>query len=286
MKKIDTGFDNILNSKYELFAIQLSELKSLAKSWYNNINFKEFDDRYIRNKDDELLEMKRSGLISNYFFAYQENDKYFILDGFNRLFTDYGDLNVDNIIYLKILIDKLSDEHLMSIMFSLNMWKIQKHTMYNFRVNNFLDRGMRLFLYSKFNILLDNNDYDNKKRYCKDTNVLQKYFLHETEEYLCDLPLNELKILFSNVNIINDIKNIIESNNYIVKPFAHYDTFLEGFVMFLSWRRILNDNSEYKFNTYLELLYKDTKFFKKLVGMSSNDSTRKNIYRFYRNLIK
>jgi hypothetical protein len=286
MKKIDSGFDNILNSNYELYSIRLFDLKTLAKSWYN-VKFKEFDNRYVRRDYDcDFLEMKRSGIICNYFFAYREDDKYFILDGFNRLFTDYGVINVDTVVYLKILTDKLPDNQLMSIAFSLNMWKLQKHVMRNFSVDQFFDRGLRLFLYSKFNITLDIKNSDNRKRYCSDVKVLEKYFQFETEEYCGDLSLSELKLLFSHENIINDIKNIIESNDYLVMPFAHYDTFLEGFVMFLSWKRIHGDNSDYKFKTYLELLYKDTKFFKKLVNMSSNDSTRKNVYRFYRNLAK
>ena len=65
-----------------------------------------------------------------------------------------------------------------------------------------------------------------------------------------------------------------------------YDTFLEGFVMFLSWRRVNGDTGEYKFKTYLDELKKDSKFFKKLQGMSWADSTRKNVYKWFMNTNK
>ena len=89
MKKIDSGYDKLLGTHYELFKVKYSDLKALAKSWYDkDINFREFDERFIWDENEEidrLLEMKKSGLLSNYFYAYKEGDKYYLMDGLNNL---------------------------------------------------------------------------------------------------------------------------------------------------------------------------------------------------------
>ena len=103
MNKIDSGYDNVLGSNYELCKSTLLEFKELAKSWYPNTDFKKFDKRFVRDEyEASLVEMKKAGLSSNYFYAYKENDQYFLLDGFNRLFTDYGKLDFDCPVYIKI----------------------------------------------------------------------------------------------------------------------------------------------------------------------------------------
>jgi hypothetical protein len=48
---------------------------------------------------------------------------------------------------------------------------------------------------------------------------------------------------------VNDIKEIVESNNYLKLPFHNYEQFLRGFIMYLSSRRINGDDGEYKFQT-------------------------------------
>ena len=293
MKKIDDGFDSLLNSKYELYSIQLFELRDLAKSWYKDVDFKKFDNRFVRgDKEETFIEMKRTGIICNYFFAYREDDKYYLMDGFNRLFTDYyGKIDVDCTVYLKVLVDKLEDNQLMSAMFTLNLWKLS-HRVYQFEIRDFFDRGFRLFIYSKFGIYFYNYDdaFDEKwvRKYTKereydDVDVLDYYFRNENDsaDYFKHSYENVSK-LFSQKNIVNDIREIVNSNNYLESPFKNYDYYLKGFIMFLSWKRVLGDNSEYKFKTYLDKLYKDKTFFKKLQGMSRTDCTRKNVYNFYR----
>jgi len=156
MKKIDQGYDNLLGSSYELHSIQLSELKNLAKSWYEGVDLTKFDNRFtlnIEREEGNFIEMKKSGLTSNYFFAYKEDDKFYLMDGFNRLFTDYGKIDIDCTVYLKILVDKLEDHQLMHIMFRLNMWKLQGDNQCGFKPDDFFDRGFRLLLSKKFNII-------------------------------------------------------------------------------------------------------------------------------------
>jgi hypothetical protein len=236
--------------------------------------------------------MKRTGIISNYFFAYRENGKYYLMDGFNRLFTDYGNIDINCTVYLKVLIDKLEDNQLMSAMFNLNMWKL-KTNLWGFEINDFFDRGFRLFIFSKFGIFFYhyNDDFDVltgkryyvRERYKDDIDVLDYYFRNEWEMSDSSKHTFEtLAKLFSQKNIVVDIREIVESNNYKEKPFNNYDMFLNGFIMYLSLRRALGDGGEYKFQTYLNKLYEDKKFFKKLQDMCGNDSTRKNIYNFYR----
>ena len=68
--------------------------------------------------------------------------------------------------------------------------------------------------------------------------------------------------------------------------FPHYDTFFEGFIRFLSRRRLANDLTDHEFSHYLDLLKADAKFFKKLQGMSWTDSTRQNVYKFFNKIEK
>ena len=292
MNKIDSGYDNVLGSNYELCKIQLSELKTLAKSWYPKTNFTKFDERDARDShESSYVEMKTSGLISNYFFAYKEGKQYFLLDGFNRLFTNYGALDFDCPVYVKVLTDKLADNHLMRVMFHLNMWKLQEGNHYHtFNPDKFFDRGFRLFMHKKFGIDIycpKHGEWSNRTRDNDDFDILFKYFRNEKDySDAFAYSLADLKNLMSQENIIIDIKELFEANNYLEPPFKNYKLFVGGFAMFLSWRRALGDMGEYRFQTYLDLLKKDVKFFKKLPTMNGNDCARKNIYEFFRNLQK
>lgn len=59
-EKIDSGFDTILNVEYDLIKTDLSELKTLTKSWYGDIVFSNFDGRYVRvSHENDLVEMKK-----------------------------------------------------------------------------------------------------------------------------------------------------------------------------------------------------------------------------------
>lgn len=279
MKKIDENFDTILKSNYELYSINLFELRDLAKSWYDDVDLDMFDNRYFKEDlsyQNRYNQMKKTGITCNYFFAYCENDRYYLLDGFNRLFTDYGEIKEDCPVYLKVLTSKLPDHHLMYIMFNLNLWKLKTHHG-EFDVYEFFDRGMRLFLYSKFGIQVYNNS-----EWRLEDRILDYYFVRERDYAgYFKYDIEDLAILFSRQNIVNDIREIINSKKS-ENPFRNYDDFLHGFIMFMSERRVNGDDGEYKFQTYLDKLYDDKKFFKKLQSMCGNDSTRKNIFYFFR----
>lgn len=285
MNSIDSGYDEILGSNYELCKTSLQELKTLVKSWYPETDFSKFDNRFVREDyESEFIELKKAGLITNYFFAYKENDQYYLLDGFNRLLTSYGNIDFNPTVFVKVLTTKLPDYHLMRIMFHLNMWKLQGDGHHNLRPSDFFDRGFRLLLNKKFGIdLYSYTDYNTKTRDKDDFYVLHYFFRNERdfcEAFAFDLP--ELRKLLENPNIIEDIKELLKANDYLEKPFKNYDMFVNGYAMFLSWRRVVGDTSEHKFETYLNTLKSDAKFFKKLQGMSGNESTRKNIYEFFR----
>jgi len=302
MKLIDSGYDDLVNSNYNLYSIKFNDLKVMVKSWYPGINFREFDERDVEyGRDIPITEVKKSGLISNLFFAYKDGSKHYLLDGFNRILTDYSCIINNPVVYIKILVDDLMDHELMKIMFYLNVWKLyqSKSSYGGYGINDFFDRGMKLFLYTKYNIEFyteqkrvyrDNpnykRDYDNRLYDVNDISVLQYYFRNETK-YSGDFTFeyDDVSKIFSNTNIINDIKDIIKSNKYKERPFKNYGMFLQGYCMFLGWRRSKLDDNSYEFETYLNLLIGDKKFFKKLKNMSGTDSTRINIYHFFRNLV-
>jgi hypothetical protein len=291
MIKIDSSSDNILNVNYDFFKCNLSDLKILAKSWYEGIDIKSFDKRWVLEKDEpNLSEMKKSGLICNLFFAYIEDDKYYLLDGFNRLFTDYGAIQEDTIVYLKVITTKLSDHQLMETMYRLNMWKLYEsnRSFGGFKIDTFFDRGFRLLLHCKFGIdfySYTNVEYDKRTRANNDLDLVDQYFVSESDYSASFKTSYEgVNILMSQPNILNDIKSIVKGNDCLKQPFNNYFMFLEGYARYLAYLRYMDNSETYDFDYFLDKLYANKSFFKKLVGMSGNDSTRKNIYNFYRNL--
>lgn len=298
-KHIDQGFDSVVESDYLLYSLPFSELKTIAKSWYGpDFNFADYDNRSLRpsgGDNPEILEMKKAGLLCNLFFAYLEDGKYYLLDGFNRLFTNYVEIDIKQTVYLKVLTSKLEDHQLISTMFKLNLWKLygNNYSSSDFRITDFLDRGFRLFLKSKFDIEFYNVDrwsgegwYEKRLRNKDDIDVLDSYFVREVEYagyFKCGY--SEVAQLLSNVNVVNDFRNIIKANDYRHSPFQNYGDFLNGWIFFLTSLRLKGDNRNiFTFDYFLEKLYADKKFFTKLQGMSGNDSTRKNIYKFLREL--
>lgn len=294
MLKIDSSSDTIIGAQYDLYRIKFSELKALVLSWYKDVDLKEFDNRKIRGKNDEkeVVEMKKSGLVCNLFFAYQEGDKSYLLDGFNRLLTDYGTVEQDTTVYLKIITTKLEDQQLMEVMYRLNMWKlyIAGHSYGGFKLYDFLDRGFRLLLHSKFGIDFYNygegsESYHNRTRNKEDLSVIDQYFVNEAD-FCADFKTTYegVQILMSQPNILNDFKAIIKGNDYREEPFKNYHMFLEGYARYLAYLRYKGLTRVFEFDEALQHLYANKAFFKKLQGMSGNDSTRKNIYHFFREL--
>lgn len=297
MKVIDTGYDEILNSNFELCSTTYGELKKLARSWYGDIDFERFDDRskdYMDNsRHSQYAQMKISGLASNYFFVSREsNGEYYLLDGFNRLFTDYGPIEYDNHpVYIKVLTDNLEDWHYMQVLFRLNMWKVRERYG-NFHVQDYFDRGVRLFMYKKFGIefyshKIHDSEGEPRKRDKEDLWRLDKYFRKEWLESASYIwGFKALSLLLSNKKIIHDIREILKINDFKEKPFNNFDTFFEVYIVFLSARRIYDERdgvvNDYPFEKYLNGLKEDKKFFKKFTGMSWTDSTRKNAYKWIR----
>jgi len=288
MKLLEKNYDNILKCDFELHSVNLFELRDLVKSWYKEEDLNTFDSRlkYVDDITKDNVEVKlckQSGVLSNLFYAYREGDRYYLLDGFNRLLSNWSNLEKDTVVYLKVITTELKDNQLMYLMFNLNLWKLYNENYGGFNLKDFLDRGFRLLLKSKFNIkIYDYKDYSTRIRNKRDLDVLEKYFKGE-QDYSDAFSYSyiETALLFNNELIIQDFKELVESNNYLKESFNHYDMFLYGFAMFLSRRRLKGDLTIYKFSDFVEKLKVDTKFFKKLCGMSGNDSTRKNIYQFY-----
>lgn len=291
MKKIDSAYDNIINANYDLFSMKLSELKTLAQTWYKGIDLKKFDNRFVRSDyEPNFVEMKKSGLVCNLFFAYVDDDVHYLLDGFNRLFTEYGAIEADTVVYLKVITDKLDDHRLMEIMYRLNMWKISNiaHTYGGFRITEFFDRGFRLFMHTYFNIdfySYGSGERATRTRKDEDLRIINHYFI--TEDDTCadfKTSYEGVQILMSQVRVIEDFKALIKGNDYLTLPFKNYGMFLEGYARHLARLRYKGDTHIYQFDYFLNKLYENKAFFKKLVTMSGTDSTRKNIYHFYRDL--
>lgn len=284
MKKIDTEFDSILKVNYDLCKSTLNDFKELVKSWYD-FDITKLDNRIDYRIDEKVvLSNKKSGLLSNYIYVYKEDDKYYIIDGFNRVLTDYALLEENPTIYIKVITDKLEEHELMWIMFNLNMWKLYGRDS-QYYIKDFFDRGLKLLLLSKFGIDLyknDNESYLDRKYNKSDIDVLDYYFRNEREsvDYF-KFDLDDVSKLFSNKQIVNDLKQIVKINKYKDELFNNYDMFINGFIMFLARKRVSGDSSEYDFNDFLNKLYDDKKFYKKLITMSGNDSTRKNIFNFF-----
>lgn len=323
MRRIDSGYDDLLRSNYELYAVKFSELKTLARLWYKNLNIKRYDTRSYDNhrKDDNLMEMKLSGIVCNYFFAYREgsktrfdNDpkaqevldrmeaKYYLMDGFNRLFTDYGETGTDNVVYLKVLTDKLEEHHLMEIMFRLNMWKLKGTRNWSY-LSTFFDRGISLFLYAKFRIRLysyrtvdhyrligfgtsdkkSKITYEMIERTVSDIDMIGEYFKYITDTYEGSYGYEHIARLFSNERVVDDFREIVQQNKYSDKhpPFKNYRDFFKVFINMMAFRRLMGDIQECKLETYLKRLEVDTKFFKKLKGMSGNIWTKRAVRQFF-----
>lgn len=284
MKKIDTEFDSILKVNYDLCKSTLNDFKELVKSWYD-FDVTKLDNRIdYRIDENVVLSNKKSGILSNYIYVYKEDDKYYIIDGFNRVLTDYALLEENPTIYIKVITDKLEEHELMWIMFNLNMWKLYGRRD-EYHITDFFDRGFKLVLLSKFGIDLyknDNKSYIDRKYNKDDIYVLDYYFRNEREsvDYF-KFDLFDLSKLFSNKQIVNDLKQIVKINKYKDELFNNYDMFINGFIMFLARKRVSGDSGEYDFNYFLNKLYDDKKFYKKLITMSGSDSTRKNIFNFF-----
>lgn len=294
MKKIDYCFDEILKVNYELYSLELFELKDLAKSWYGKLDLKDFDltnpDRYWdKGCEDESRIVKQTGMLCNYFFAYKEDDKFYLMDGFNRLFTDYGDIDVDTKVYLKVITSKLKDHELMKVMVHLNLWKLYADY-HQFSTGTFLDRGFRLFIFKKFGIKLywyegDAEHYKKRTRDKTDFDVLDYYFRDELSYTdRSRYSYHNLLKIFMNEKIIDDLKEIIKGNDYLKKPFNHYDSYLQSFVMFLSRRRLKGDTADYKFEDFLQILYDDDKYFKRLQTRTWTDVTRQSLFKFFQKI--
>jgi hypothetical protein len=294
MKKVDEGYDRLLWSNYELHSSTVQELKALAKSWYGDTDLTKFDDRSVRDSyENSFIEMKRSGLTSNYFFAYRDQDgQHYLMDGFNRLFTNYGDLgDLDSPVYIKIITDELADWQLMHIMFRLNMWKLQGDGHWAFKPDEFFDRGFRLFLSKKLGVDIcsyQDSGWRDRTREHSDFDILTTYFRKEwIDSNAFAYSLAGISALMSRETIISDIKQILKLNDYMKQPFGNYRVFLEVYVTFLSSRRVYDgDLRDYSFEYYLDKLKEDTKFFNKFQKMSGTDSTRKNAYNWIREIDK
>lgn len=289
MIELEKSFDTILDCNYTLYSISYKDLREKVKARYNNYNLKSFDNRNNQSnsnlvREDEGLQLiKRSGIVSNMFYAYMDNNEFFLLDGFNRLLTDYGDVNLDTPVYLKVIGGSIEDSKLMYTMFNLNLWKLYNNKYGGFSVVDLFDRGFRLLLHTRFNInLYYYEDYSSRLRDRNDIHLIDMYFRDECKMYdSFKYSYVNADKLFRNKNIISDFKSLINANNYLKAPFKNYCMFLDGYAKFLSRNRLIGDNKEYNFNEVLSILYKDTKFFKKLQGMSGTDSTRINIYTFF-----
>lgn len=293
-KIIDSGYDNFIKSEYVTYSINYQDLIEIVKSWYPNENFDNFDikssNQHSRNDVNVMLQ-KKIGIITNIFLAYNENSSYFLLDGFKRLLSSYQTIDIDSPVYLKVLTSELSDSKLMSLMLELNAWKILDRSGSDI-ASNLFDRGWMLFLKYKFklNVYHGNADsYAERIKYVTDIEILSAYCKNERESVgYFNLDLIELRQLFNNKQIIDDLNELFTINNWVksANEFHNQDDFILGYAMFLSRERLKNNENNLPYEYFLSCFKKNTKVFKKITNMSGTDSTRKNIYNFYENCPK
>jgi len=287
-KLLHTGYDEHFSIDYNLYYFKYEDLKNIVSSWYSDIDLSKFDDTANSFKNDESMNViKIAGVVTNLFYAYKENNKYYLLDGFNRLLTNYGFIDGNQPVYIKIITTKMKDHELMNIMFHFNLWKLNKG------IKDFFDRGMRLFLAKKFNINiysygrhLNNSGelWNQRKKNKDDFSILEKYLSNETYTSYFRLLYKDMKKIFINPQIINDLREIINANSYREEPFNNYHRFVDGYAMYLSRLRLKDDCKKQPFNHYLLLLEKDKKFLNKLQKMSWTDRTRQAVFDWFEKL--
>jgi len=287
LKVLEHSYDCLLKVDYTLYKTTLSEAQKWVRSWYDGYDLTEFDSQAKNKyrKEGIILESKKAALACNLIYAIKIEDKYFLLDGFNRLLTDYAELDGNAPVLIKVITNKLQPNHIMSLMLRFNLWKLSTNgTRAGASIDLFFDRGLRLLLKSMFDITFYvSDDFSTRVRNRGDINVVRNYLKHETENYgVHDTPYQHLNLLFQNERVIDDIREIISANNYLNEPFPRYDYFVDGFANYLSELRIKGDTECYTLDYFLNKLYDDKAFFKKLQGMSKTDVTRKNVYVFFR----
>lgn len=290
-KVIDSGFDNIIKSDYITYVIDYQELKTLVRSWYTDKSLESFDTTNLYEhqlKDTSKILEKKIGLLTNLFLAFQEGDKYFLLDGFKRLLTDYQIIDINSNVYIKVLTTKLSEDKIMSLMFELNAWKLDNSFItHGNAANKLFDRGWSLLLDAKFGIKLyrgDNEHYRDRKKDVTDFDLLNYYCMSENKDYSYPMGLGSLWSLFKNPRIIDDLNELFISNNWTYnEKFKNQEMFIQGYAMFLSKERLKKNFNDLPYEFYLNEFKNDKKSFNKITGMSGNDSTRKNIYDFFQN---
>lgn len=284
---IDQGYDNLLQVDYVLYKSTLAEAKKWVRSWYEGYDLTEFDSQSSNEfkREKEILESKKAAIACNLLFACKEGDRYYLLDGFNRLLTDYAEVDGDAPVLLKVITSPMQPNKVMSLMLRFNLWKLSTTgTWHCANIDLFFDRGLKLLLKSMFNVSFYSFDnYHTRERGRRDMNVIQNYFTNETKDYgVHPKSYSSLCLLFDNKRIVDDIKEIVAANNYLNEPFSRCNFFVDGFANYLSELRISGDMEHYTFDHFLEMLYADKKFFTKLQGMSNTDVTRKNVYAWFR----
>jgi hypothetical protein len=286
MKLIDEGYDSILDVEYELRSGTMLELKNDFKDYTSGLSLENFD----RSSQDKLDEreykiIKDSAIISNYFYAYRDHTKLFLVDGFSRLFVKQNLIDDNAIVYLKVIKGPITNNKLMRIMTLLNLWKLSSNTNRETNIKLFFDRGFRLLLFKLYGLTFQKFKCIDSKHHWGDKNdldIIQWYFIKEFDTTYYHYEFNQTLQLLTNAKFIDDLTEILKVNSYDLVPFNNFEDFFNGFMTFLARNRLRGNMSEIKFETYLQLLKQDTKYFNALQKMCGNDMTRRNIFKWFK----
>lgn len=145
MQSLGQFTDTDLNTKYNLYFGELSEIKGYLSNRYGKINSKDFISNGRQLTDYMLADNKGkiAGLYHNNFILTQGlfSENPLLLDGFTRLFVAYDEIKLKEV-FVKDYID-LSDEQTMRLLSIINFWKTTESFVPLF------DRGFCLLFYLK-----------------------------------------------------------------------------------------------------------------------------------------
>lgn len=236
MNKLGTLYDSVAKMDYSLYAMPYQELKTLV---VNGMTLSEeqvirFDSKseFFRPdyRGERAIELKKTTRIQHallgleqmpFILSYQsENDRYLLLDGFNRLFGSYG--TFDQTVLVKVYED-ITPKDWVNIMTHANAWKGAGVAM--------MDRGFKLSLFEHYGIDLAISPIgDEQEEPLRYQGAFSTYFNREpfdtllnSERFLDDARLL-IQLLMTELTFHNKTKKVdewIKSDEYDMKRYAH-----------------------------------------------------------------
>lgn len=169
-------------------------------------NDKYYDERhnYFFNKERKLksesnqkfiyensTENNFISLYSEYFDGKKFDGKFYLLDGYRRLLFNFNlfERNTNKDVYVKIYTNTTTDQDIMKLMFNFNMWKIPQG------VDEWFDRGWRLFIYMRLGIEFTQQHFYHLDRYVGDYYIKYRDYSEQETIITSSQFYNDLKAI-------------------------------------------------------------------------------------------